>query len=109
MLDLKPGDRVVVSSRRSGRYISKVARITPSGNIRCDNGELYEPTGSQKTSDVWNISHISKLTPEIEEEIMQENYINRTLAKLHKISNLTYDQCKRLNAILEEDKDNANN
>lgn len=105
MLNVKPGDKVVVTGRRSGRYITTVVRITPSGNIRCDNGELYDSNGSQKTSDVWNISHLSELTPEIEKEIIQERYIKRTFDKLHEVKTLTYDQCTKIMEILEEGKE----
>lgn len=98
-MDVKVGDEVLVEGRWS-KSILTVEKITPKGNIRVSNGALYDIYGSEKTSDVWNSTNITPLTPELKEQLYKEKIIKNTLKVLHDMKTLTYDQAMRIMEIL---------
>ena len=46
-MEFEVGQEVLVSYRYN-QCLSKVKSITPKGNVRCENGRLYTPSGSEK-------------------------------------------------------------
>lgn len=105
-MNLKAGDRVLVSACYH-EFISTVEKITPAGNIRLKNGELYMPDGVLKTKDKWSCSHIQPLTPEKEELLRRSAYISRILAIMHKTSSITYAQAVEIQQVLEKNKNGS--
>lgn len=106
-MDLKAGDKVLISARYS-KSIGVVKKVTPAGNIRLKNGELYTPGGSLKTRDAWNISHIQPLTPELEESLRQDSVIASVLNAMHNAKSITYEQALEIRQILGRGKDGQN-
>lgn len=99
-MDLKAGDKVLVLARYH-KYISAVDKITPAGNIRLKDGELYTPDGTLKTRDKWNCARIQPLTPEMEESLRRDSYISKTINIMHETSSITYTQAVEIRRILE--------
>lgn len=99
-MDLKAGDKVLISAQYS-KSIGVVEKITPAGNIRLKNGELYSPDGNLKTKDIWNVPYIRPLTPEMEEEIQKDSVKAKALRIMHKTTSLTYEQAVEVLKILK--------
>lgn len=111
------GDRVIRNYDprcRSGMpLIGTVVKTTAKrGDVVVDYGtykETYMPNGWQRGGGVWNCSMITKLTPEIEEQIRQATLISTCRAEFEK-TELTADQAERILAILRENgKQEADN
>lgn len=99
-MNVKAGDKVVIIGRYS-RSIGIVKNITPNGNIRLTNGTLYTPSGAEKTKDVWAVSKISLLTPELEAQMQKDATVYKALDVMHKTQTLSYTQAVGILKILE--------
>lgn len=104
-MNVKIGDRVLVCGDWGRKSVQTVTKITPKGNIRVSNGRLYDPSGMEKTSEKWSLSAIKALTPELEEQLMQEETIRETLKLLRSIKSITYKQALEINKILSNSTD----
>lgn len=101
MLNVKAGDKVLVTSPYN-RYIEKVKKVTPTGNIRLENGEYYNKFGRVKSNDVWKYSHLMELTKDLEEKILREDYIKDTMMILKNLKELTFEQAVAIRKTLHE-------
>lgn len=99
-MNVKAGDKVMISARY-GRSIGIVKNVTPAGNIRLTNGALYTSAGTKKTSDAWNVSHITLLTPELEAQLQKDSIVHKALAAMHKTSKISYAQAIGILKILK--------
>lgn len=104
----KVGDKVVTTR---SRVVGTVIRITPKRkDVVVDFGNYQRVFGSdgwEKGADVWSLTMIEPLTPEIAREIKQNIIINKC-KRLFRIKekNLTFDQAARILEVLE-DEDNG--
>lgn len=106
-LNLKIGDRVIRNYDNSlPTSIGVVVNITQKrGDYVVDYGnykETYKYDGWQRGGDIWNLSHIQLLTPEIEERIRQINLVRKCRDEFNKKKDLTADQATRILEILYE-------
>ena len=101
--NLKKGDKVIVcyfSILESDKKVAVVERITPTGLIRVD-GRLYRPdTGTCRSNDHFSLEIYSE---EKGIRIMQENTVSNTLAKLHQLGQLSYEQAVQIDKILTKE------
>ena len=100
-MELKAGDKVLIESRWN-KCIGEVAKVTPKRHIRLTNGSLYDSEGRLKTSDLWNISHISILTNEIVDELVHEKICNEAIKTMNNIKKIDYEKAVKILSILEE-------
>lgn len=104
--NLKKGDKVIVcyfSILESDKKVAVVERITPTGLIRID-GRLYRPdTGTCRSNDHFSLEIYSE---EKGIRIMQENTVSNTLAKLHQLEQLSYEQAVQIDKILTREIEN---
>ena len=97
------GDEVVTNRG----CIGKVIRITPkTKRIVVSFGryeEKYHPDGSEITNDVWYMTHIKHLTPEIRKELEDKDTIYRC-KEIFKKTNIDAEQARKILDILEQSK-----
>ena len=105
-LNVKVGDKVIVHSNWNKR-VSKVEKITPTGLIKVD-GTLYYDYGSERGGNAWSQTCISEYSDEEAREIMESNYIRKTIKKLRSIETLTYNKAVEINNLLESETVNEN-
>lgn len=109
-LNLKIGDRVIRNYGSSfPTSIGIVVNITKKrGDYVIDYGnykETYRYDGWQRGGDIWNMSHIQLLIPEIEERIRQVNLIRKCRDAFEKKNNLTADQAEKILKILNNEEE----
>lgn len=102
--NLKKGDKVIVCHLfllgSKDEKVAVVERITPTGLIRVD-GRLYRPdTGTCRSNDHFSLEIYSE---EKGVRIMQENTVSNTLAKLHQLEQLSYEQAVQIDKILTKE------
>lgn len=101
---LKPGDQVVVNGgMRHNRYtFHKVAKITPTGRINLDNGQVFKSNGhALKDPGKWSFRDVLlEPTQEIRDKLRKE----RLAFELshYKFEALSLDQLERIKAIVRE-------
>ena len=95
------GQTVFIISR-THKAVKTVDKITPKGFIKVD-GVLYNPNGSERTSDMWNTTHIEPATDEAIEEFKKEIFVTNITKKLKEINTLTYEQAEKINEIFNFD------
>lgn len=74
------GQKVIVESRNN-KKVDVVDKITPTGLISV-GGLLYRSDGTQRTSDVWNISKIKVATNEDIEDLKKVFHKNQLVKQL---------------------------
>lgn len=94
---LKQGDEVIVSSRWN-KSISKVAKVTPKGAIRLENGDLYNNFGYKKTTDRWCVTSIEPITDAILYELKRKELVGKL--KAFNLETLTVEQLKQMLSII---------
>ena len=104
--EFKVGDKVVRNLNHAGTFgVGTIVRITPKRkDVVVDYGnytEIYDLNGWQKNSDIWCRSHISLLTPEIENEIECRKIVAKCKSEFGKAT-LTADQASKILEILGE-------
>lgn len=102
--NLKTGDKVVVESRYS-RKILTVDRTTET-QILVGSDRFKKSNGREiGSSDVWDITYLKELTPEVKEEITTENLRGkcRELAEKlpRKLNSLNKDDLIKIKDFLE--------
>lgn len=101
------GQKVLVTGRHY-KWIGTILRITPTGQIKVQHqkNELciltFDSHGRLKTSDPYDHGHIEPLTPELQQKLHEESFINKTLNKMHEVANLSYAQAIQIMKILDE-------
>lgn len=103
---LKVGDQVVVSTNM-GRVLRTVDKITPAGNIKLNNGTLYNKDGSQRGNNGWYSNSLEEATPEVIQEIKKAHFIVYARKKIKEsLNNLNVDQLREILKIISTDKEN---
>ena len=108
---LKVGDKVIVNTKL-GRIIREVDKITPAGNIKLNNGTIYNKDGSERGGNCWNTTYLSEATPEVIKEIKEKHFIICVKKQLKEFlkKDLTIEQAQALFQIIKGDeKDEKNN
>lgn len=75
-LNVKPGDKVLYTSRYE-ESIETVKSITPSGNIRIEDGPLFTPEGRLKSSDPYAYAYISIITDDDRKRLKMKRVLNK--------------------------------
>ena len=101
---LKVGDKVIVNTRL-GRIIREVDKITPAGNIKLNNGSIYNKDGSEKGGDSWTRSFLSEATPEVIQEIHDSKVIAYTKKKMKELKELNIEQARAILKILSDNEE----
>ena len=104
--EFKVGDKVVTTR---SRVVGTVIRITPKRkDVVVDFGNyqsIFRSDGWQKGSDIWSVTIIEPLTPEIEQEIKEKRIIYKCKTIFHnKEKYLTFDQAARILEVLEDEE-----
>lgn len=76
-LNVNVGDKVIFHNRWNGDSITKVVKITSTGNIRTANNGYFNPDGSAKSSDPWCTDYIKEFTLEDEERLKMKSIKQR--------------------------------
>jgi hypothetical protein len=72
--ELKKGDKLYYKNRWSAINIVVVDKITPTGKIRLENGNLTDSKGYLKSGSVWDGGNwLKPISQEILDEIKQRN------------------------------------
>ena len=105
--EFKVGDRVVRNYEPGySCAIGTITKITEKRkDVVVDYGdyqERYDLHGWQKGSEIWFMSHIGLLTPEIEKEIEETRTIKKCIDIFCR-SNITYEQAVKILKILEDE------
>lgn len=93
---LKVGDKVFVNGR-SGRTLTTIQRITPTGRIVVNNTQFIDGVNR---SNMWDIMTLEEAT---EEKIHQYNkrvFIHMVYVALKINKTMNYEQAKQVNEIL---------
>ena len=97
--DLKPGDEIAVDNsnhwRRNSYEIRKVAKITPSGRIKLDDGRQFQPDGKE-IGEAYS-RPLRQVTPEILEFIKRKELLYKL--KFDKFAG--YLSSERLESLLQ--------
>lgn len=100
MLNLKVGDKVLISGRFD-KSIGVVDRITPTGIIQVSNPFCkfsFRPDGRERGADTYYGRTIQKLTQEMEQRFYQEKFIRIVTRKIfNECTPFSYEQAKTLN------------
>lgn len=99
-LNVKVGDKVIFYDGAHREYIRTVEKVTPKGFIKVSD-KLFTSDGRERTSASWWVAHITKCTPEDETRILREQFVLKTLAKMHNCKNISYGQAVAIKDILE--------
>lgn len=105
--NVKVGDKVAYYSGGLNNTCSicEVSRVTPTGRIRIKNHNYitFDKYGKEMgKSDPWIIrASITKLTPELEKQIIETNTIKSCLKKMRNIQNIDYETAVKILKILE--------
>ena len=93
ILCVQPGDKVcyMYGGIWGGRKIATVTKVTPTGRIRVDldEGKQFDKYGRLMGNN-YSDAGILKLTPELEDEILQEEVVKEVLSKIKVIKKLDY-------------------
>ena len=104
-MDLKVGDKVIISSRQS-RSVGTVEKVTPGGRYRVKN-HLYNNDGTERISarDVYygGGSFITAATEDDIKSIRESIYTKKVLNTLHDLSDITFEQAVQINKILSKE------
>lgn len=106
-LNVKVGDRVISCYIRGFTpFVGTVVKITEKRkDIVVDYGrfkETYSSDGWEKGSDKWfNRSYIKVLTPEIEEQLREDEIIRKCRDAFKEKKDLTFEQAEKILKILE--------
>lgn len=103
-MEFEVGKKVLVRGKWNSKYIRTIEKITPKGNVRLDDGKLYNPDGSQKTSDYWNQTTICILTEEMAQELEKEAFVKNTIEELKKVQDINYEDAVKIMKILKGDR-----
>lgn len=77
LASLKVGDEVCYSSYRSNYTISKVKKITPTGQIVLENGNRFKEGVYRSGTGAWaTLYRLKPVTEEIREKILRTKLIN---------------------------------
>ena len=109
--NLKAGDQVIVHTNM-GRVIRQVEKITPAGNIKLNNGTIFNKDGRERGGNDWNATYLGEATPEIVKEIKEKHFIICVKKQLKEFlkKDLTIEQAQALFQIIKEnEKDEKNN
>ena len=101
LLSLKPGDKVIVQ-HRSRETIGIVAKVTPTGIVKLEDGSQFNKGGSERGADVWNHRWLHELTDEKRAEFEHRDLAQR-VGEID-WSKCSADQLRRIKAITEEGK-----
>ena len=104
MEEFKVGSKVIVSSRNYNDKIRTVENITPKGMIKVD-GILYNASGSERSSDVWNVGRIRLATDEMIKKINEDNFIKNTIRAMRNIENLSFKKAEAIYKIIKDKED----
>lgn len=104
MEEFKVGSKVIVSSRNYNDKIRTVEKITPKGMIKVD-GILYNASGSERSSDVWNVGRIRLATDEMIKKINEDNFIKNTIRAMRNIENLSFEKAEAIYKIIKNKED----
>ena len=100
-LNVKVGDKVIVSSRWSTDYVCTVDAITPKGFIKVDS-VLYNKNGSKRGGDRY--SYISVATSDTIQKYNESRFIKMMLNKMHNIEDIDYSQALEISKILAKEE-----
>ena len=109
--NLKAGDQVIVHTNM-GRVIRQVEKITPAGNIKLNNGTIFNKDGRERGGNDWNVTYLGEATPEIVKEIKEKHFIICVKKQLKEFlkKDLTIEQAQALFQIIKDnEKDEKNN
>lgn len=103
--DLKPGDKVIVSSRYS-ESIKTVDRVTPSGRIVI-GAITFNNDGGERGRDIWIAKMLREATESELRRVHEKNTIQKAANIMRTASNktITYDQAVAIIKILEGEID----
>ena len=106
--NFKVGDRVVNNYHNGGcKKIGTIIKITEKrGDVVVDYGyfqERYDRTGWEKSDNYFYRSHITLLTPEIEEELRKEEVINECKQEMEH-TEITYEMAVKILEVFEDEE-----
>ena len=101
---LKVGDKVIVNTRL-GRIVREVEKITPAGNIKLNNGSIFNKDGSERGGDNCTRSFLSEATPEVIQEIHDAKVIAYTKKRMKELKELNIEQARAILKILSESEE----
>ena len=101
--NLKVGDQVIVHTNM-GRVIRTVEKITPAGNIKLNNGTLFNKDGTERGRSTWNTTYLGEATPEVVKEIKEKHFIICVKKQLKEFlkKDLTIEQARALFQLIKE-------
>ena len=106
--NVKPGDKLWVSSSNGGGGVATVKRITPKGFVVASygNGEVtFRQDGHERTSDTWHWRMARPITDEDVAEMRLETLRRRTWGAFAvAIDNFTDEQCQAVLRIIKDGK-----
>ena len=108
--NLKAGDQVIVHTNM-GRVIRTVEKITPAGNIKLNNGTIFNKDGSERGGSKWNTTYLGEATPEVVKEIKDKHfiiYVKKQLKEFLK-KDLTIEQARALFQLIKETEESEKN
>ena len=105
LLNVKVGDRVAYNygGYSSRRVITEVIKVTPTGRIRIAHNPnmQFDKWGHLMGGSGYHPGFISRITPETEKQITEENTILLCYQKIREIKALDYKTAVKLLAVLE--------
>lgn len=95
-MDVKVGDKIVVSSGHIPDRIGAITRVTNAGSfaVDCCGEALFDKNGRLKGAGVWDTTHAYLATEEDIERVRREKVIRGVCQMCNKLktTDITYDQ-----------------
>lgn len=97
--NLKAGDKVFVDGRW-GSELRTVEKITPAGNIKLDNGLIFNRNGMERGGDQWYILTLREADFKAIEEHRRNTVIKKAKTLMAETKQITLEQAVKIIEIL---------
>jgi hypothetical protein len=98
---MKVGDKFVTGEHIGSKYfVHTIKKITDKQFVDKDDNRYWRANGKSLSGDEWFHSYMMPITPEVEAQLGRQK-VRRLIENL-KLSELNYDQIKKLCLVLEE-------
>lgn len=88
LASLKAGDKVATYHNMAGYHLHMVARRTPSGRIVLTDGNQFDKSGREISSQKWGRDQLLEVTPKVVDEIARQKLVTQVSMQLTRVDNI---------------------
>ncbi len=88
LTSLKAGDKVATSHNIAGYHLHMVARRTPSGRIVLTDGNQFDKSGREISSQKWGRDQLLEVTPKVLAEVARQKLATQVHMQIVRIDNI---------------------